>query len=128
MSKWARRYWRDYMKQHDGQYILFSFPATYAIYGIDEYDIDQPEKYREKRLIYIGYTTNLQNRLNQHDFYCDKIGQVHTNFTKETFDDLEIAWRPDQKDFEGATLELKLIRRLKPEGNKRMPKIPDKED
>lgn len=69
------------------------------------------------RLIYIGSTINMQSRFHQHNIVFARYSHsVDTPWGR--FRDVTIKYRPSMKYGDWAMIELRLIRRLQPTGNK----------
>ena len=111
MSRWKRLTWNEICGNIDeldysGCYAIFTTGCIWT----------SGEDYCTKVLAYIGYSTNLKNRLNQYQLWQKENERIHVNWGY--FDDIEIAIRPDKNKYEGTTMELKLINRLHPICNK----------
>lgn len=105
MSRWLRLKWRNIHPEYSG----LAIAGVYVVFG---------ETYAEmlggtvKDLMYIGYTQNIRSRLKQHKMCENQWGNIDSPWIHHK--NITIAVRPDRIPFEGASLELRLIKRLNP--------------
>lgn len=74
--------------------------------------------YLNRKLVYIGSSANLRRRLNQHNIVPSSPGYVRTNWGRLKVSLVHFKWKVTRRYGEHLMLEVRLIRRIRPQFNR----------